>query len=138
MSSAWTRWADDGLCVLQEIGWVAMNENEISTNETMMMEDISTFPPTISAALMGEEYEQCLDKIGSKELMKRKKCSYPEEEMAPLADAMAAMTRIKCFHMVMEYSCRDYVTQLMKNLGASTTTVSTTTTTVSTTTTTAT
>ena len=44
------------------------------------------------------------------------RCSYSEEEMAPLKSAMAAVTRMKCFHMVMEYSCRNYVTQLIKEL----------------------
>merc|ERR1712013_315477 len=95
---------EGGLCILKEVGWMTM------------IEDINTFPPNVSAALLGEEYDQCLDKIGLKESRKMKKCSYTEEEMALMEPYIAAVTKMMCFHYVMEYSCRDYVTQLMKKL----------------------
>ena len=50
-----------------------MNESMIATVNETMLEDINTFPQNISAALLGEEYDQCLDKIGLKESRKMKK-----------------------------------------------------------------
>ena len=49
-----------------------MNDTMIATVNETMIEDINTFPPNVSAALLGEEYDQCLDKIGLKESRKMK------------------------------------------------------------------
>ena len=53
---------EDDLCILKEIGWV--DDDLAAINETIV-EDMNSFPDNISAALTGEEFDQCMEKVES-------------------------------------------------------------------------
>ena len=47
---------------MKEIGWI--NDDLAAINDTIV-EDMNSFPENISAALTGEEFDQCMDKVES-------------------------------------------------------------------------
>ena len=53
---------EDDLCILNEIGWV--DDDLAAINETIV-EDMNSFPENISAALTGEVFDQCIEKVKS-------------------------------------------------------------------------
>merc|ERR1712183_516478 len=116
MSDAADEYAAE-LCVFTEMGWL---DDDMNSNDDLIMEDIMTLPNEISEALTGEDYDKCVAKVEKKIMKKGKKCNdaYTEEEGAQLMEVVNAVAHVECFKAMFDQSCAEYVSNTIAAMAA--------------------
>merc|ERR550519_2028977 len=105
------------LCVFTEMGWL---DDDMNSNDDLIMEDIMTLPNEISEALIGEDYDKCVAKVEKKIMKQGKKCNdaYTEEEGAQLMEVVNAVAHVECFKGMFDKSCAEYVSNTIAAMAA--------------------
>merc|ERR1711970_1121931 len=105
------------ICVFTEMGWL---DNDMNSDDNLIMEDIMSLPNEISEALTGDDYDKCVAKAEKKIMKKGKKCNnaYTDEEGAQLMEVVNGIAHVECFKAMFDMSCAEYVSNTIASMAA--------------------
>merc|ERR1712215_224857 len=103
------------ICVFTEMGWL---DNDMNSDDDLIMEDIMSLPNEISEALTGDDYDKCVAKVEKKIMKQGKKCNnaYTEEEEAQLIGVVNGIAHVECFKAMFDMSCAEYVSNTIASM----------------------
>merc|ERR1712215_413036 len=105
------------ICVFTEMGWL---DNDMNSDDDLIMEDIKSLPNEISEALTGDDYDKCVAKAEKKIMKQGKKCNnaYTDEEGAQLMEVVNGIAHVECFKAMFDMSCAEYVSNTIASMAA--------------------